>query len=86
MRTNVARPWSSRLASFRRWLRQLHGLAVGACFWTAVLFPLLYVPLLVAELPARSKLGILLVAVVLDLTALVVSHSYRPGDGPTAEG
>jgi len=64
-------------APFRRWLRRTVDLVEGLGFWTAVVLPFLYLPLLAVG-PSRPLL--LVGAVGLNAVALVVGHGYRSAE------
>lgn len=49
----------------------------GACFWTAIVLPFLYVPLLIAGIESRSEGLALFVLLALNALSLLVGHSYR---------
>lgn len=47
-------------------------------FWTAVVLPFLYIPLVVAGLDSTSDISGLAVLVALNLVALLLGHNYNP--------
>ncbi|PSP76299.1 hypothetical protein BRC86_01450 [Halobacteriales archaeon QS_3_64_16] len=49
----------------------------AACFWTAIVLPFLYVPLLVAGIETRSEGVVLLALLALNAVSLLAGHSYR---------
>ena len=49
----------------------------AACFWTAIVLPFLYVPLLVADIETRSEGVALLALLALNAVSLLAGHSYR---------
>ena len=49
----------------------------AACFWTAIVLPFLYVPLLVAGIETRSEGVALLALLALNAVSLLAGHSYR---------
>lgn len=48
-------------------------------FWTAVVLPLLYIPLIAAGLDSSSEITGLAVLLVLNLIALLLGHDYNSG-------
>jgi hypothetical protein len=57
--------------SVLQWLRALS-------FWSAVILPLFYVPLLIAGLDSVTRSLLFFGLLVLNALTLIVSHSYRP--------
>jgi hypothetical protein len=49
----------------------------AVCFWTAIVLPFLYLPLLAVGIETRSEGVALLVLLALNAVSLLVGHSYR---------
>lgn len=47
-------------------------------FWSAIVLPLLYIPLLVVGLDTAARSIAFLGLLSLNIVTLVISHSYRP--------
>ena len=62
---------------YRRGARRLRATVAAAAFWTAVVLPFLYVPLLVGGLAPGEGVALAALA-ALNVAALYAGHGHRP--------
>lgn len=75
---------SSWLRLLGRYPRSLVTCVEGIAFWTAVLIPVVYVPLLVRGLSTTAEAFVLAQLLGINALALVVGHGYLRDDDPTS--
>jgi hypothetical protein len=79
--SRTATPTESASEGGNRLLEQLVPTLAGpirqAGFWTAIVLPFLYVPLLVTGLSTAAETGLFLGFLAVNLLALYVGHAYR---------
>ncbi len=68
------------------WVAPLWATVRAAGFWTAVLLPLTYVPLVALSPAPAADPQVLVVAVAVNLLALAVGHGHEPTFGRLGRG
>lgn len=70
--------WRRAVALVGRALAAVGAVLRGICFWTAVVLPFLWVPLLAGDRLGGQESLALATLVALNVAALVLGHGHRP--------